>query len=90
MNLIEAAIIKAKLRDPNQVIIVPSPVGAKALEAAGIPKDRIGVLMSVWAANGYRNDDKGQYLLMTKRQYGIWKRKEEELINDVEGTEPAG
>ena len=90
MNLIEASIIKASLRDPNQIIIVPSPVGAAALEAAGIPKDRIGVLLSVWAANGYSNSDKGQYLLMTKRQYSIWKRREEGLINDTEGTEPAG
>jgi len=85
MNLIETSIIKAELKkNPGVLVIVPSPAAAKVLETAGIDPDRIGTLISVWAAQGYRDDDKGWYTLMSRRQYGIWKSKEEKLINDAE------
>lgn len=72
MDIFKAAIIKKKLKDKNNVVIAPDPVSAAELVAVyGIDPERVKILVCITG--------KDKYLIMSKRQYSYYERKEREL-----------
>ena len=83
VGFFQAAKIKKLLEEDPTLIVVPTDVGA-AFELSmvhGIPQDRIKVLACVSVAGENQTE---KVLVMTKRQYNYYLRKETEIIEAEE------
>ena len=73
MNLFRVAMIKTQLKkNPKNVLVVPDPFVKGEYMTAGIPADRIEVLYCLVYTD--------KYLIMTRKQYEYYSRKERDLL----------
>ena len=84
MGLFDVAMIRHQLnQDKNNMVIVPDLESSVMLtEVYDIPAERVGVLLSVIVAL-----EKPDYLIMSRRQYNYYKRKEDKVLQEVRATD---
>lgn len=77
VDIFKVAEINAKLKENKaNMVIAPSPIDAIILNRVhAIPQEKIGILACIWVGKGKT------FLIMTKRQYAYYLRKEREILS---------